>query len=168
MSARTTVDSLRFARERGDLSGTIRISSLCRLADSLASQQGEISYRLEGTVDQDGNHILRLSVSGVLVVQCQRCLEAMELPIDARSGFRLVASERELGPVEDEPEDWTALVADPRLDVLALVEDELLLAVPFAPVHADSMCNVRAASRDLETIVGGPFAVLASLKDAKR
>ncbi len=167
MSIQATVDSLRFAREGGNLKGTIRVSSLLRLADCLASREGEISYRLEGMVDQDGHPILRLSISGMLVVQCQRCLEAMELPVSLQSGFRLVASERDLGPVEEEPEEWTAWVADPNLDVEALVEDELLLAVPFAPVHADPACDPKLASQDLEAADGGPFAVLALLKDRK-
>ncbi|WP_333839301.1 YceD family protein [Pelomicrobium sp.] len=135
--------------------------------DCLASQEGEIFYRLEGMVDQDGHPILHLFVSGTLVVQCQRCLEAMELPVDLQSGFRLVASERDLGPVEEEPEEWTAWVADPNLDVEALVEDELLLAMPFAPVHPDTACSPRLVSQDLEPPDGGPFAVLALLKDRK-
>lgn len=167
MSIQTTVDSLRFAREGGNLQGTIRVSSLLRLADCLASQEGEIFYRLEGMVDQDGHPILHLFVSGTLVVQCQRCLEAMELPVDLQSGFRLVASERDLGPVEEEPEEWTACVADPNLDVEALVEDELLLAMPFAPVHPDTACSPRLVSQDLDPPDGGPFAVLALLKDRK-
>lgn len=167
MSIQTTVDSLRFAREGGNLQGTIRVSSLLRLADCLASQEGEIFYRLEGMVDQDGHPILHLFVSGTLVVQCQRCLEAMELPVDLQSGFRLVASERDLGPVEEEPEEWTAWVADPNLDVEALVEDELLLAMPFAPVHPDTACSPRLVSQDLDPPDGGPFAVLALLKDRK-
>lgn len=167
MSIQATVDSLRFAREGGNLQGTIRVSSLLRLADCLASQEGEIFYRLEGMVDQDGHPILHLFVSGTLVVQCQRCLEAMELPVDLQSGFRLVASERDLGPVEEEPEEWTAWVADPNLDVEALVEDELLLAMPFAPVHPDTACSPRLASQDLDPPDGGPFAVLALLKDRK-
>lgn len=167
MSIQTTVDSLRFAREGGNLRGTIRISSLLRLVDCLASQEGEIFYRLEGMVDQDGHPILHLFVSGTLVVQCQRCLEAMELPVDLQSGFRLVASERDLGPVEEEPEEWTAWVADPNLDVEALVEDELLLAMPFAPVHPDTACSPRLAFQDLDPPDGGPFAVLALLKDRK-
>lgn len=165
MSIQTTVDSLRFAREGKSLKGTIRVSNLFRLADCLASREGEVSYRLEGMIDQDGNPLLRLSISAALVVQCQRCLEAMVLPISLQSGFRLVASERDLGPVEEEPEEWTAWVADPQLNVEALVEDELLLAMPFAPVHADPACGPKLASQDLEAPDGGPFAVLALYKD---
>ncbi len=34
-----------------------------------------------------------------------------------------------------------ALVADPALDLAALVEDEILLGIPLVPMHAEGDCD---------------------------
>jgi uncharacterized protein len=34
-----------------------------------------------------------------------------------------------------------ALVADPALDLAALVEDEILLGIPLVPMHPDGDCD---------------------------
>ncbi len=51
------------------------------------------------------------------------------------------------------------------MDVETLVEDELILALPIAPVHAEGECR---AARDAGAGgVESPFGVLASLKREK-
>ena len=61
----------------------------------------------------------------------------------------------------DEDDDMDAIEAEPQLDVLALIEEELLLDLPFAPRHADGKCAT--ATNELQQ-KASPFAVLAGLK----
>jgi uncharacterized protein len=65
-----------------------------------------------------------------------------------------------LDEVEDDDE-VDAIEAEPRLDVLALIEEELLLGLPFAPRHPDGECA--PATNGLQQ-KASPFAVLAGLK----
>jgi uncharacterized protein len=44
------------------------------------------------------------------------------------------------GDALDAGSDEEVLVAAEPLDALALVEDELLLSLPYAPTHADGEC----------------------------
>ena len=71
-----------------------------------------------------------------------------------------------LRPGEEVPEDdlendeVDALEVEPRTDVLALVEDELLLALPLVPRHEACEAPVKAGG-DEEI---SPFAVLRNLR----
>ena len=53
MRDRVAVDSFAFARDAGELRGTLMIVDLPRLHDALFDQSGEITYRLAGAVNKD-------------------------------------------------------------------------------------------------------------------
>ena len=59
-------------------------------------------------------------------------------------------------------DDLDAVAADAELDVWSLVEDEVLLALPIAPRHAEGACQ--AAGESVLKQRASPFAVLAGLK----
>lgn len=67
---------------------------------------------------------------------------------------------------DDEQDDADYLVADPRLDVPALVEDEILLGLPMAPLHETAECGLSAAKAKEQK--ESPFRVLRGLKFDKR
>ncbi len=58
----------------------------------------------------------------------------MLYPIDEKVDFRLVANEPELTQAELEAED-EALPATEPVNVLDLIEDQLILALPIVPMH---------------------------------
>ncbi|MFN0164509.1 MAG: hypothetical protein ACKVQQ_25000 [Burkholderiales bacterium] len=64
------------------------------------------------------------------------------------------------GFADDGLDDWDMLEHDERFDVLHLIEDELLLALPVAPKHAQ--CQPQGATHAGEKVL--PFAALAGLK----
>lgn len=144
MSARTTpassnVDSLRFARSGESLAGEYPVSEMSRLLDMLASSVGTIRFRLHGE-QSAGRPALRLTVDTELSLVCQRCLEAYTQPVHVESIMPVARDERELALWELDDPLIDAQVADPRLDVRTLVEDEILLSLPIMPRHADGEC----------------------------
>ena len=52
----------------------------------------------------------------------------------------LLAKSEGEGDALDEDSDEEVLVAAAPLDPLTLVEDELLLSLPYAPTHAEGEC----------------------------
>ncbi len=66
-----------------------------------------------------------------------------------------------LDEAEEDDDEMDAIEAETRLDVLALIEEELLLGLPFAPRHTEGECA--PAANDLQQ-KASPFAVLAGLK----
>jgi uncharacterized protein len=66
------------------LRGTIALASLERVLPALASQDGELQIVMELGRDPDGTHYLAGTIRGGVQLQCQRCLDAMLLPLDLK------------------------------------------------------------------------------------
>ena len=160
MFARHFIDSLDFARNGEELRGEIPIAGMPRLQDVLEKPDGKVSYVLRGFRDRNGNPMLELALEGSCQLRCQRCLQAMDYPIKQVSLLMLADEQPES---ELSEESFDSIPPDTHLDVVALVEDEILLNLPFAPRHESGMCQAEAASP--QQGAENPFSVLRSLKD---
>ena len=157
-------DPWRLAAQGRILAGRIALDALPRLAPSLAGP-GEVEYRLAFHLDGERRAAVSGHVATQLVVQCQRCLEPVAIPVDSR--FELVFV-RGLDEAARLPEPYEpALAEDGWVRPLDLVEDELLLALPPVPVHETPECSARTAEPKPgeEIQADNPFAVLAALRD---
>lgn len=82
---------------------------------------------------QAGIAVAELSLAGKATLQCQRCMQAMELSVDSTTRVGLIFSEAEAAEV---PEDLEPVLArEGRISAGELVEEELLLALPIVPLH---------------------------------
>jgi len=80
---------------------------------------------------------LRLTLSGVLTMPCDRCLDDMQVPVESES--MLMA---ELGP--EPADDDERIVIDERdglLDLSWIIYEQAMLALPLQRAHADGECN---------------------------
>ena len=162
MSAQTVIDSLEFARTGRALQGRLAVAELRRLKESLADDQGGIEFAVRGTHDARRRPVLALEISGVLHLQCQRCLGRLEYPLRVSNTLLLVsAGEVAAGNLDDEDTEW--IEASGELDVAALVEDEIILGLPYAPRHEERTCRPAGLAAG-----GNPadaaFAKLAALR----
>ena len=162
MSKHTVIDSLEFAEKSHQIHDRIALLDLGRLSDVLYSRDGELLYRLKGGINAQGKPQLDLQVSGKLQLICQRCLAAMPYELDAEAHLVLVSSEEALPLDADEQDDIDYIVADQHQSVAALIEDEVLLSLPLAPVHESDDCAA-PINRELEQ-KESPFKVLQGLK----
>lgn len=158
--AGTVIDGLEFARSGGLLDRSVGLNELPRLADVLTTTEGFLSVRLEGRRDDQGKSWLQLDVAGEPVLCCQRCLGGVMFPLGIHSSLQLIA------PGEDWPDDdlvddsADAIAAEGELNVLSLIEDEVLLALPIAPRH--EQCESPSANASGHG--PSPFSALAALK----
>ncbi len=136
------IDATGFARAGGALDGRVLTAQLTRLCQDLPEpQDGEIRWQVRGRFDApSGQSWLDVEADGPVRVMCQRCLGAFSLTLRVSSTLGLVETQaqREAGDAleaEGQGPEIEYLVADPRLDVLGLVEDELILVLPYAPRH---------------------------------
>ncbi|MEO8410857.1 MAG: YceD family protein, partial [Propionivibrio sp.] len=158
MSQRTVIESASIARESGAQQGEVRIAELTRLRDLLADPSGCLRYRLDGKVGPRDRLQLLLQVDGMLSICCQRCLEGIDNPVAIKSLLEFVDDEDlTQEEIEDDTKDFLPVVSE--LDVVALIEDEVLLDLPYAPRHES--CVLPAAARETGTI--SPFSVLKGL-----
>jgi uncharacterized protein len=159
MSHRPVIDGFEFASAGAIQQGVWPLRDLPRLRDMLASDGGEVAYTVQGMRDERGRPALRVQVSGTLQLRCQRCLEA--LPLEVRTDELLVLAAT-LQEIHAEPADASApdrVVAGKEMPLRDLIEDELILAVPYAPRHDSCV----AAGAGTEEQGNSPFAVLRGL-----
>jgi uncharacterized protein len=183
MSGRQTVplrrdgsfDAFDMAARRLELAGTANAADLQRVADQLApvvteeaEDGGTIAWQLAGITDPLGRPVLRVSLDGAVTLECQRCLRPFSWPVKQRTMLLLARDEKEQASLEEDDEHEVIVAAAP-LDPRVLVEDELLLTLPFAP-HCERADCVTAGFKD-EHEVGSkagagtsPFDALAALK----
>ena len=135
-STRRFLDVEELASRRARLAGLVDPESMPRLLEVIASTPGAIAYRIEFTRDASGRPRMIGRVEGMLPLICQRCLEELDWRFDTRFESLVVASEHE------EARGLDAVVCfDGRLELEPMIEDELLLALPSAPVHAYGSCE---------------------------
>jgi uncharacterized protein len=158
MFARPFIDSVDFARNGKEIRGEMAVSALSRLSDMLADSDGSLTYIVRGS-HEEGRDILEVSLQGVCTLRCQRCLSELKYPVNLVSRLWLLPADKL--DEADEEDEMDAIEAESRLDVVALIEEELLLALPFAPMHPEGKCA--PATNDLQQ-KASPFAVLAGLK----
>lgn len=159
MFARHFIDSVDFAHKGREIQGEVPLAEMHRLQDRLASPEGNISYVVRGLQDRNGQPALEVTLQGLCQLRCQRCLNELAYSLQLRSRLRLLPAD-ELDEFSDEDDEADSIAADTHLDVLALLEEEILLSLPFAPAHSSCRPGTEGLSRP-ET---SPFAVLAGLK----
>ncbi|HET7832839.1 MAG TPA: YceD family protein [Gallionella sp.] len=144
------------------------MAELSRLHDLLEDMQGQLKYTVRGGLDNQGHPFLDISIGGSCRLRCQRCLQGMEYPVELETRLML-CDQAELDALEDDEEEVDSILAETHLDVLNLLEEEILLSLPFAPRHEPGGCS--AADEGNVTRTGeppkeekNPFAVLAKLK----
>jgi uncharacterized protein len=139
-------DAIRLARERNVIEGSVDPNALSRIAEQLTGGPGSVAWRIEGTSDPAGRPALRIGLRGRVTLECQRCLDDFAWPVDVTTDVLLARDEAELAAL-DADSSLEVVLAEGPLDPLALVEDELVLALPFAPRHPDEACDSTTTRR---------------------
>ena len=133
-------DAFRLAREHGSLAGSVDATALPRLADRIVGEQAPIDWRIEGTADPMGRLALDVLLEGTVTLECQRCLGPLELTISQRTQLLLAHDDAEAVRLDAES-DAEVLLAATAVDPQTLIEDELVLALPYIARHPEGSCK---------------------------
>ena len=153
------------------LEGRWPLAGFERVADGVA-QPGDVHWSLRGEQRASAGHApevwLHLTARAQVRRDCQRCLEPVALDLSLARAFRFVADEATAEAMDADSED-DVLVLPRRLDLHALVEDELLLALPLVPMHATCPQRLPMSAGTLADATEAapaknPFAVLSGFK----
>ncbi len=165
------VDPIRLAETRQVLQGRVSVLAMPRLMAALDMpplSTREVDVDLAFSVDGQGVRRVLGSLRAELDAICQRCLQPMIVPLHVNIALGIV---RALDEVEQLPGEYEPLVlasVTEAQSLAAIIEDELLLALPVAPLHEEGQCLVRSGAWD-KVIAEDlppegkkrPFAVLA-------
>ena len=133
------LDPVHEARRGRRIEGGLRLEGLGRLSGLIVgaatSEPAWIDLRFAAGADGYDCLVGRIEVEPRVV--CQRCLEPMTLALSL--DVRLAVADR-AGRV---PEGYEPLPMDhERCDLLAIVEDEIMLALPIVAMHGLDECRV--------------------------
>jgi len=172
------IDPLLLAKQGRRISGELALTVLPRLAAlSCQPATGQVTVDLQFSCDADQQCWLQGSVSYQLEVICQRCLEKMSLTIDSEINTLLVTSVDDDGSDHQQSDiDATQTVCIGKTTVAALIEDDLLLAMPMFAKHDTGSCqdkrgeikSTEISNKQKDDQQQNPFAILATLKTKKK
>jgi uncharacterized protein len=101
--------------------------------------------------------VAELALGGTAALECQRCMQEMEVRIDTSARVALIPSDADANRV---PEDLEPMLAPGgRTSVREIVEEELMLFLPIVPLHGDSAAGSQtcaASSPGPEAAAGSP------------
>lgn len=158
------IDAFEFGRAGERREGQLNVVDLARLAAACADSSGVLSWSLQAGTDVFGHLQLSLAVAVTVNLICQRCLEPFPIEVKSASSLILAKSDEQANEIEDKLEDDAVdvIVGSNTLDLLALIEDEVLLALPLSARH--EVCTDASALEKLKSEKLSPFAVLKDLK----
>lgn len=176
-----TVDLRRFARECQRIDGSFSVRRLVRLLEGLPDQPlvrevsvakeqdlGVVWFSLLGQMPLGRKPQVVLKVQAQILLTCQRCMQPLTHTVNESVLFDVVRQESALSDVIDaepiDPDTPEELVADPRFDVEQLIEDQLILAVPYVPKHENCTAAALPAQEEPETPQVSLFGSLAAFK----
>ncbi len=160
----TTVDSFEFCRTGESRSGVVAVAQLGRLTRELVDASGELQWAIEGGRHALGYPQLTMRVKGEVRLACQRCLTPFAYLIDTDTVLVLARDEASADEVEEKLDDDSidVIVGDAQQNLLQLVEDDALLALPLSPRHDACPGDAPAVPQDKRE---SPFAALKGLKN---
>ncbi len=160
--SRTLLHPDRLAAKATVLEGHVRPGDLANLAESLADGEGELRYRVEAWLDGARRRVVSCIIEGFVFLTCQVTGERFRHEVGLDDRLVLVGSEAELPPFEEEGDREDFVVATGPVDVLGLVEEAVILALPMVPRKPGT--EPPEAPGAEETGRPSPFAALAGLK----
>jgi uncharacterized protein len=150
---------LHLVRAAAQLNGEIALTGCARLMAAYGPQSRCAHYEFDFGVDEDDIKYVRGKVAAKVDTVCSRCAAPVVIEVRASVALALAADESGCADIPDRYEPL--IVTSEGLSLSTLVEDEILLAMPLAPAHAEGACApVSSATR----VGDGPFAGLARLR----
>lgn len=160
------IEPRKFAGQSVSIAGLVPSDQLERLVNEGVSA-GQIDVHLDFGADDEKRRVVLGKVAAELQVQCQRCLEPMMLPVAVDVAWAIVWDEEQAKKLPSRLEPWIA--GEGPEDLYVMIEEELLLALPTAPMHSTDClpADLLVAGEppaQVEPEKNSPFGALAALK----
>lgn len=158
------IDPFEFCRKGESLKGKASLSELGRLAAVCADKTGELLWDVSGSVNKRNQPQLILGISGTVNLMCQRCLSPLAYDFGSDTTVLVAKTEEQADEMEEtlgNEDSAEVVVADGKINVLDLIEDEALLSLPLSSKH--EICP-DSSTDELKNKPESPFSVLRQLK----
>lgn len=166
------VDTRKVFLQDGKLIGSILFSRMPRFEECLLEKDGNVQVELEFSTNKSKQRVIIGKLKTSAPVACQRCLDAVQIDLEDSFTLALIRQESDIAKLEDSLDPW--ICEDHKLDIAALIEEQLLLCLPIVSTHDDKNCLASLGYNEqkdagLSDAVSdsskNPFAILKTLKD---
>lgn len=163
------IDPIKDAQRRVELDGIYAKSTLMRLINSVEDVLNDAQVSLSFFIDAQKLAVMKGQAQVDVMLICQRCGEPF---VHSLCCEFLCSPVKSVSQIDELPEIYEPIEIDQfgEVDLLALIEDEFMLALPLVAKHPLEHCEVSV----LEQVFGelpidvvdkpNPFSVLANLK----
>lgn len=164
------VDPRKLAERGVRITGQVSVEELPRMVSYLREGGDIISVDLLFSLDERRIRIITGDAKGRVHMTCQRCLEAVE--VDVQADFNLAIAFNEERAMQLPRYYDPLIVEEEDIELLHVIEEELILSLPLVPYHTD--CSIQTQFGDADVAEGqknekpNPFRVLAQLKADKK
>lgn len=160
------VDPYKIAKRHLTLEDKVAVANLLRANKLLASDEGEVTYGFDFSMDSEDLCVINGELHGLLTMCCQRCLKNFKHEVHCKFVVSPVNNDAEakLLPSGYEP----VIVQDGKIDILELLEDELILGLPIVAAHDVDELDCEQSIGIMEQEVNRPFQVLRTLQLNKK
>lgn len=159
------IDPWQLATHGTTLQGRLALSNMTRLRSAVLAHAEWVTLDWHFSMI-NGQPVIRGSLAADITVQCQRCLQDMPCQAAGETWLCAVHENYDDDKIPDGFEP--AIIEHQHIALSQLVEDELILLLPFAPMHEvcpDNPYHLEMVEEIEETPQKpNPFAVLAQLK----
>jgi uncharacterized protein len=177
MSANTfpaQIEPFKWAEQGFSWSGTLPLTRFPRIAQEVVPPLDDLSVDLSCRLSEDdrGTAWLNAQLVATLPLVCQRCLDKVDIEVNTNVHLAILddparadrlMEDADYIVISEEQVVHAAENSD-TIDLLALIEDELLLALPTSPRHEQCEMAVKPVEADEPVRQANPFGILAGLK----
>ncbi len=157
------------AAREASISGVAALADLGRLVSAGVGLVAPASAAFWFRRDEEGRYVVEAHIKAEVVLECQRCLGEMTQLLEARTVMACTWNDDDAAQL---PPSYEPLIVQETANLSDIVEEELLLAIPASPMHAEDCITEaqRVALGNEEDRIESegrkesPFAVLSKLK----
>jgi len=160
-----TIKLFNFAKKEVKLYGNYKISNLSRLSEIAKNDREKVEVDLSFHLENGKTPCVKGIIKLQLVLDCQRCLDALEVDLKVPFNLAFVRNESQSDSLDDKYEIYL-IGENGELETEDLITDEILLSIPIAPSH-DFDCGLKIdKEKTAKEVREHPFDVLKNLKIA--
>ena len=161
-----TIKLFKFARKEASLHGDYKIAAMPRISEIARNTEDRVKVDLSFFLENDKTPCIKGIIKANIILDCQRCLEALPLELNVLFNLAFVRHESQAEELDTSFEIYN-IGEEEDLDSIDLITDEILLSIPMAPSH-DFDCSLKIDKEKeiVEKISKNPFDVLKNIKMA--
>lgn len=134
------INVLHSAEQGVTVSGQLALAEMKRLHSSLNSNEGLVDVTMKFGIDDESLKYVNGHIKGNLDLICQRCMGAMTYSLENDFSLSPIFVETQAA---DLPSHYEPFLAEREgQDLLPLIEDEIIVALPIVAKHDIDECSV--------------------------